>query len=115
MGYDIIEELNTNKSSMANVIINVEAAGNVYLVFTNPDRSKSSYMLILLDLAGATDENNISGYMVHLKANMGDGHCPHSTTLDTQTWDCLRQNVAIIHVGNLRESHYLTNPAIVPP
>ncbi|CAF1123842.1 unnamed protein product [Rotaria sp. Silwood1] len=99
---------------MHNVITNVQAAGHVYLVRSKSDASESAHMLLIFDMLGCSDEQNISGLMVHLKANIGDQCYPNTTSLEIKPWTILRKEFHIIHIGNLKESEYLLDPTIVP-
>ncbi|CAF1137032.1 unnamed protein product [Rotaria sordida] len=100
---------------MPNLMINVQAASHVYLARSKLDASKSAHMLLIIDMLGGSDEQNISGLMVHVKANIGDRHYPHTTSLEVEPWSCSRKQFHIIHIGNLTESEYLLNSLFIPP
>ncbi len=68
--------------------------------------------LIFLD---CSDEENISGLMVHVKANIGDRCYSHTNGLEVEPWSCSRQQLHIIDMGNLIQSEYILNLVLIPP
>lgn len=114
MGFKSIEEIARPDLSMVNRKTNSEMANRVYLLENKSDVPTSSRLFVLIDLLGCSDEKTMSGFMIHVIANVGDKLCPCTTSLSTKQWTYPREKLNVIYIGNLVDSVYLSNPNMIP-
>ena len=94
--------------------VNHLLANQCYLIIHDATRTKQSHMSVLVDISGNSTEDSIFGILVHAVANLNDGLCPHGTSLSHEVWQCDREKLEIINLGDLADSAYLTGQRAVP-
>jgi len=107
MGIQGIENLNPISVKIPIYPVNYDLINKCYLIVHDPNDFKRSHMSILVDLGGNSTETNLIGLLIHVIANMKDGQCPHTTSINHHLWDFDKKKVEIIELGYLSDSIYV--------
>lgn len=114
MGVTIFDQWNSMAIHIPHVPVDYRFLNKCYLIIHDKNHEKRSHMSILIDIGGNSTDDNITGLLVHLVANLGDGECPHSTSIRHELWTSTYDNVGVIPLGRLSQSKYLMDQDAIP-
>lgn len=89
-------------------------ANIVYLIRHNPSLGKKSHMSVVVDLAGQSDDEQITGLMLHAIVDRPARSLPLSTKCDHLTYSVNRNDIEYYVIGQLGASAYLNNINNIP-
>ena len=96
------------------MVVPLSAVGYVYLIHCDPHPSKSSHMLVLIDLLGYSDDKTISAFIFYFSQNIANEINSSTTGLSIGKSTFSREEFKITYIGSLAESIYLLNPSLIP-
>jgi hypothetical protein len=107
MGITGLDQLGFNVSYIPFLPVNVSLANKCYIVILDASGAKNAHMGILIDLAGMSNDTELSGLLIHAIANVGDGQVPHSADFQCHPWTGIKSELVFSYVGELCDSKYL--------